>query len=120
MRVIHCADIHLDSGLSANFDKETARERKAEILRTFVRMTEYAADCGAEAVLIAGDLFDRDVVRQRHVTVFWVRSRQLRGSHIIILKGIMTERISSVRFPRCPTISKHSVINGRRISSLTE
>ena len=62
MRVIHCADIHLDSGLSANFDKETARERKAEILRTFVRMTEYAADCGAEAVLIVGDLFDRDVV----------------------------------------------------------
>ena len=62
MKLIHCADIHLDSGLSTNFDKETARERKAELLRTFIRMTEYASDCGAEAVLIAGDLFDRDAV----------------------------------------------------------
>ncbi len=62
MKIIHCADIHLDSGLSANFDKEKARERKAELLRTFIRMTEYASECKASAVLIAGDLFDRDAV----------------------------------------------------------
>ncbi|MBR5368558.1 MAG: metallophosphoesterase [Lachnospiraceae bacterium] len=62
MKIIHCADIHLDSGLSSNFDKEKARERKAELLRTFIRMTEYAAENGVDAVLIAGDLFDRDAV----------------------------------------------------------
>ncbi|MCR5431134.1 MAG: metallophosphoesterase [Lachnospiraceae bacterium] len=62
MKIIHCADIHLDSGLSSNFDKEKAKERKAELLRTFVRMTEYAGEHGIEAVLIAGDLFDRDVI----------------------------------------------------------
>ncbi|MCR4721155.1 MAG: DNA repair exonuclease [Lachnospiraceae bacterium] len=62
MKLIHCADIHLDSSFSANFDKEKARERKTELLRTFVRMTEYAADNGIDAVLIAGDLFDKDVV----------------------------------------------------------
>ncbi|MCR5830333.1 MAG: metallophosphoesterase [Lachnospiraceae bacterium] len=62
MKIIHVADIHLDSGLSSNFDKDKARERKAELLRTFVRMTEYANDNGIDAVLIAGDLFDRDTV----------------------------------------------------------
>ncbi|MCR5520905.1 MAG: metallophosphoesterase [Lachnospiraceae bacterium] len=62
MKLIHCADVHLDSGFTANFDKGKARERKAELLRTFVRMTEYATENGIDAVLIAGDLFDRDAV----------------------------------------------------------
>ena len=58
MRLIHCADIHLDSKLSANLSPEKARERKQEILNTFVRMIDYAAGNEVSAVLICGDLFD--------------------------------------------------------------
>ena len=35
MKIIHCADIHLDSKMSANLTKEKARERKTELLTTF-------------------------------------------------------------------------------------
>lgn len=58
MKIIHCADIHLDSQMTSNLDKSKARERKFEILETFRRMIEYAEDNDIFAILIAGDLFD--------------------------------------------------------------
>lgn len=59
MKLIHCADLHLDSAMTTHLSKEKALERKAELLRTFVRMVEYARENAVEAILIAGDLFDR-------------------------------------------------------------
>lgn len=56
MRLIHCADIHLDSRMNANLSKEKAKERRTELLHTFRRMVEYARTEGIEAILIAGDL----------------------------------------------------------------
>ena len=58
MRLIHCADIHLDSRMNANLSKEKAKERRTELLHTFRRMVEYARTEGIDAILIAGDLFD--------------------------------------------------------------
>lgn len=58
MKLIHCADLHLDSKMSANLDKDNAKERKSEILHTFERMVDFAAKNQVEAILIAGDLFD--------------------------------------------------------------
>lgn len=58
MKIIHCADLHLDSKMTANLSKEQAKERKNEILRTFSRMVEYAKNNDVRAIIIAGDLFD--------------------------------------------------------------
>ncbi len=58
MKVIHCADIHLDSRMLANLDERRAKQRREEILNTFLRMVDYAAKEQVEAILIAGDLFD--------------------------------------------------------------
>lgn len=58
MKLIHCADLHLDSKMNANLDKESAKERKGEILHTFERMVEYAVQNQIAAILIAGDMFD--------------------------------------------------------------
>ena len=58
MKLIHCADIHLDSPMETNLSADKARERKLEIRSTFARLVRTAADEGVEAVLIAGDLFD--------------------------------------------------------------
>ena len=89
MRIIHCADIHLDSKMNTNLSKEMARERKAELLTTFCKMVDYAVENGVEAILIAGDLFDTkkvsatagnivsDVIRKHpHIAFFY-----LRGNH---------------------------------------
>lgn len=58
MKIIHCADIHLDSKLRSHLSKEQAKERKSELLNTFHRMVEYAEENNVNAILIAGDLFD--------------------------------------------------------------
>ena len=58
MKIIHCADVHLDSKMSANLSKEKAKNRKAELLTTFQDMVKYGVKNGVEAILIAGDLFD--------------------------------------------------------------
>ena len=59
MKIIHCADLHLDSRMTANLDKDKARERKNELLNTYLRMIAYAEDNGVSAVIIAGDMFDK-------------------------------------------------------------
>lgn len=58
MKIIHCADIHLDSKMESNLTKEQAKERKNEILMTFFDMVDYAEENNVEAIIIAGDLFD--------------------------------------------------------------
>ena len=59
MKIIHCADIHLDSKMESNLSKEKARERRNEILITFEKMVEYAKENDVKIIIIAGDLFDK-------------------------------------------------------------
>ncbi len=58
MKLIHCADLHLDSPMESNLPTEQAKERRSEILSTFSDLVRHADDNGADAILIAGDLFD--------------------------------------------------------------
>lgn len=65
LKLIHCADLHLDAKMESSLPKEKARERRLEILRTFTRMTERAEEEGAEAILLCGDLFDAKSISSR-------------------------------------------------------
>ena len=58
MKIIHCADIHLDSKMETHMTRQQAAERGRELLQTFLGLIDYAADNGVRAVVIAGDLFD--------------------------------------------------------------
>lgn len=62
MKILHCADLHLDSKMTSNLDREKARQRKNELLYTFEKMIEYAADCDIKVILISGDMFDRSSI----------------------------------------------------------
>lgn len=89
MKIIHCADMHLDSKMTANLTKEQAKERKGEILRTFVKMVDYARNHGVTAIIIAGDMFDtRNIsvtVRNMVMDTIWKNPEidflYLRGNH---------------------------------------
>ncbi len=58
MKIIHCADLHLDSKMETNLTVGKAKERKLEILHTFERMADYAQEHGVSVIIIAGDMFD--------------------------------------------------------------
>jgi len=87
MRLIHCADLHLDSRMTSNLSKEKARERKKELLLTFERMVEYAAAHHVEAILIAGDLFDTRNISATARHVFWNAIDSHREIQFFYLKG---------------------------------
>ena len=65
MKLIHCADLHLDARMEASLPREKARERRQEVMRTFMRMVEAAEDQGVEAILLCGDLFDAKTISAR-------------------------------------------------------
>mgnify|MGYP003347962168 CR=1 FL=1 len=64
MRIIHCADLHLDSKLNTNLDRDKAKTRRSELLNAFRDMVQYAADNDVKAILISGDLFDTKQVSE--------------------------------------------------------
>lgn len=87
MKFLHCADLHLDSALSSCSDGEKRKYRRAELLQNFVRLTEYAAEHAADAILIVGDLFDTETVTKRTQNV--IRETILRFPFLdfLYLKG---------------------------------
>ncbi len=62
VRVLHAADLHLDSAFGA-LTAEQARQRRAESRRSPERLVEWANDHGVQLLLLAGDLFDGGELR---------------------------------------------------------
>lgn len=65
MRILHTSDIHLDSPLTSRLTPDKVRERRRELLGGFSRLVNEARALGAEAIIIAGDLFDSDKISKR-------------------------------------------------------
>ncbi|MBR4169227.1 MAG: DNA repair exonuclease [Lachnospiraceae bacterium] len=70
MKIIHCADLHLDSPMRAHLDPVKSKERKMELLETFRNMVHYAVQEEVGAILIAGDLFDSKHVSKMVMNAF--------------------------------------------------
>lgn len=67
IKIIHCADLHLDSAMTTHMTDEKASSRNTEIINTFIRMTKYAVKNGVKVIIIAGDMFDCERVRTRTI-----------------------------------------------------
>ncbi len=67
MKLLHTADLHLGSKMQTHLPPDRARVRKAELLRTFSGMVEYAQKEGVTGILIAGDLFDHHAVSAKNM-----------------------------------------------------
>ena len=67
MKIIHCADLHLDSKMETNFTREQAEERRYEILTTFENMVDYAVENQIQVIIIAGDMFDTAQNQQKTI-----------------------------------------------------
>lgn len=89
VKIIHTADVHLDSKLKRHLDDRRAKQRRDELLLSFQKMVQYGDKQGVEAILIAGDLFDVAKVsataRNAVLAVFedhpWITFYYLRGNH---------------------------------------
>ena len=66
MKIIHTADLHLDSKIET-LPTEKSKIRREEIVRTFERLVDFAKQNEVRAVIIAGDMFDHQKVSQNTV-----------------------------------------------------
>lgn len=58
MKMIHCADLHIDSKMETNLTTEQAKSRRLELLDTFEKMVEEGIANNVAVIMIAGDMFD--------------------------------------------------------------
>ena len=64
MKLIHTADIHLDSPLVG---VKNSAQRRHELLVALSHLNEYANNNGVEAIIVAGDLFDENFTTDQTV-----------------------------------------------------
>lgn len=89
MKIIHTADLHLESKMESNLTKDQAAKRRSELIDAFEAIVEYGAKEKVEAILISGDMFDKASVRKTAIkTVFDIiknnpdiRFMYLKGNH---------------------------------------
>ena len=87
MKIIHLADVHLDSKLNSHLSIEKAKQRKAEILMTFGKVVDYAKENGVKVVIIAGDLFDSDKVLKSTEKFLFDKIQSAKDIDFIYIKG---------------------------------
>jgi DNA repair exonuclease SbcCD nuclease subunit len=99
MKIIHCADIHLDSALNTHLSFKQAQMRRNEILLTFLAMVKYARQEGARAIMIAGDLFDTGEVSLKTANVIKECIQEYQDIDFIYLAGNHDEAVVTERIP---------------------
>ena len=87
MKLIHTADLHLDSSLSRHYTREGAERRRQELLSGFLRILDFAEREDAAALLIAGDLFDSPAVSGETLRTVLDAFRAHAGLSVFYLRG---------------------------------
>lgn len=86
MKIIHTADLHLDSRIDS-LPSEKGKIRRDEILHTFERLCEYAKEKSVGAVIIAGDAFDGARVSKKTAGRFAEAVRAAENTDFLYLSG---------------------------------
>ena len=88
MRLIHTSDIHLDRSYSSEgFPPRLGNRRRQGLRQVFQKIMERASAWPADAVLIAGDLFDREYVSRDTVSFLHESFSRLAPIPIFIAPG---------------------------------
>ncbi len=68
MKIIHCADLHIDCKFK-NLSKEKRESKRFQLLQNFVALVDYAEKNYVEAILLCGDIFDSKNVLKKSLKV---------------------------------------------------
>lgn len=86
IKILHCADIHLDSPF-ADSSPEKAAVRRNELRGSFSSMMTYARLNNTDIMLIAGDLFDSEYVTPETVSLVLREFNGNRSCRFVISPG---------------------------------
>lgn len=126
LKIIHTADIHLDSPFSLG-DAAASAMRREELREMFRRLCRYIGEQKADLVLIAGDMFDRKFVTKNTLDLVIRELSALPETRFVITPGnhdfyspdsiwTKTEFPKNVTIFRNETLSKvHYEIRGQKV-----
>lgn len=120
MKLLHCADLHLDARMQTHLPRAAAQKRRRELLGVFSRLVEFAEKESA-ALLVAGDIFDtatpsavskqfvKDVIRSHPSVSFLMLTGNHDGARFSLFEGedapknltLFGDRLGKVSFPDC-------------------
>ena len=82
VKLLHAADLHLDSAFGA-LSEERARQRREECRQLVGRLVDYANDHGADLLVLSGDIFDAGRVYAQTTEELSRQLGRFRGAVII-------------------------------------
>lgn len=85
MRLVHCADVHLDAAF-VGLGLPAARRRRAAIRQAFHKVVQTALDIGADALTVGGDLYE-DLRSQRETTAFLQEELERASCPVLVVPG---------------------------------
>jgi len=86
IRILHCADVHLDSPFVLDdFDK--AQARRNELRGTFTSLMMYIREKKIDIAIIAGDLFDKGFATKRTADLLKEQFARVKDCRFIIAPG---------------------------------
>jgi DNA repair exonuclease len=86
IKILHCADLHLDSPFSLD-DPKKSEVRRAELRGAFTSMMLYAKTEGVDIMLMAGDLFDREYASRETAALLAHEFASNPGCRFVIAPG---------------------------------
>ena len=86
IKVLHCADLHLDSPLTS-LDISRAQTRRMELRAAFTSLTLSAKMNKADFLLMSGDLFDGAYVSKETIALLCHEFAAIPECHVIIAPG---------------------------------
>ena len=86
LRIFHTADIHLDTPFS-RFDLRRGESRRNDLRATFTAMMLYVRRCGADLVLLPGDLFDDGCATKATVELMLREFANVKNCRFVIAPG---------------------------------
>ncbi len=87
MKFIHAADVHLGAKMDSRLTRESADQRRIELRNTFKRMAEFARENEVRAILLSGDVFDRDCPFKKDKDFFYSVVKNTPEVDFLYLKG---------------------------------
>ena len=70
MKIIHCADLHLDLKMLSGLDAEKRKIKRNQLLENFINLVAYADKEKVDAVLLCGDIFDTQSPTKKTLNIF--------------------------------------------------
>ena len=86
VKILHCADVHLDSPF-ASLDPEKAAIRRNGLRSAFASMMTYALFNEIDIMLMAGDIFDRDFATRETVALILRSFEENKNCRFVIAPG---------------------------------